>query len=96
MKNFNETNERELEMVMSGIGVSNNSKGRGRKEEVLNLLKLGVWSVKELSVKVGVSSRYISSVICYLRADGIKIRKKNRGGDVWVEIFVSGDRRIEV
>ena len=96
MKNFNEMSEKELEMVMSGIGVSNNSKGGGRKEEVLGLLKLGVWSVKELSVKVGVSSRNISSVICYLRDDGIEIRKMNRGSDIGLVLWskIVGGKKV--
>ena len=87
MKNFNEMTAQELENVMSGVGVGSTSKGNGRKEEVLGLLATGVWSVKELAAKVGVSSRNISSIVCYLRDDGYEIRKMNRGSDIGLVLW---------
>ena len=51
---------------------------------------------KELGVKVGVSSRNISSVICYLRDDGIEIRKMNRGGDIGLVLWskIVGGKKV--
>jgi len=72
---FSKMSKEELEVVMSGKGLSSGNSGGGRKEEVLEILKGGLYSVKELGVMVGVSNRNISSVICYLRDDGYGIKK---------------------
>ncbi len=87
MKNFNEMSDLEKENMMNGVSDSRVVGGGGRKLEVLNLLKEGVWSVKELGVKVGVSNRNVSSVICYLRDDGFSIKKINRGSDVGLVLW---------
>lgn len=47
---------------------------KGRKDEVLELLKeVGRISVGDISKKLGISSRNVSSQLSYLRKDGILI-----------------------
>jgi len=85
MKKFSEMSKEEMEKVMSGVNAGN--KGGGRKEEVLSKLKEGIWSVKELGNEFGISSRNVSSIICYLRDDGYVIKKVGNGGLVlWGKI----------
>lgn len=71
---FSEMSSIEMENLVKGIKVGSGSKGGGRKEEVLDILKSGLFSVKEIGGMLGVSNRNVSSVICYLRDDGLEIR----------------------
>lgn len=94
--------EGSLEEMMNSVKNGGSVKGGGRKEEVFNILKGGIYSVKELSKRVGVSGRNISSVICYLRDDGMDIRKVGMGGEnklvLWSKI-VNGEKvgnRVEI
>lgn len=49
-------------------------KGEGRKGELKEILNSGErYSIKELSEKMGVSDKNISSLLSYLRKDGMKI-----------------------
>ena len=77
---FSEMSKEMLEGLMKGNVISN-VKGGGRKEEVLNMLKEGVYSIKELGVEIGISSRNVSSIVSYLRDDGIEFREINKGGN---------------
>ena len=77
--NFSELNEKELEELMSGKGVSGRGKKSGRKEEIFGMLKEGVWSIKELGVELGISNRNVSSILSYLRDDGIEFREIKKG-----------------
>lgn len=74
---FSEMGKMDLENMMKGV-VSNKKSGGGKKGELLDGLKSGVFSVKEFSVKMGISCRNVSSVLCYLRDDGFEIRKIGR------------------
>lgn len=84
---FSEMSDEMKSDLMSGVKVGSGSGKSGRKEEVLGILKEGIYSVKELSVKVGVSGRNISSIVCYLRDDGFDIKKLNRGVDVGLVLW---------
>lgn len=74
---FSEMSSGNLEDMMKGVSLSKKS-GGGKKGELLEGLKEGVYSVKEFSVKMGISCRNVSSVLCYLRDDGYEIRKIGR------------------
>lgn len=91
---FNEMSSLEMENLVKGVKV-NNSKGGGKKGELLEILKSGIFSVKECSIKMGISGRNVSSVLCYLRDDGYEIRKIGRvEGDglvIWSKI-VGGEK----
>lgn len=89
---FSEMSKEELEVVMSGKGLSVGNKGSGRKEEVLEILKGGIYSVKELGTKVGVSNRNISSIVCYLRDDGYGIKKIGNNKLVLWDKIVGGEK----
>ena len=84
---FSEMKKEELEVVMSGKGIVVGNKGGGRKEEVLNVLKGGIYSVKEIGGMFNISSRNVSSVICYLRDDGYEIRKMNKGKEIGLVLW---------
>ena len=71
---FSEMSKEELEVELKGVG-SNRKGGSGRKEELLEILKGGLYSVKELGEMIGISNRNVSSIICYLRDDGFGIKK---------------------
>jgi len=95
---FSEMSSEELEVELKGVG-SNRKGGSGRKEELLEILKGGLYSVKELGEKIGISNRNVSSIVCYLRDDGFDIRKI--GGNrlvLWSKIVggVKVGNRMEV
>ncbi len=53
---------------------------KGRKEEVLEILKEGkLVSIKDIGDRIGISSRNVSSQLSYLRDDGYMIAKIGRG-----------------
>ena len=52
---------------------------KGRKDEVLALLKAGRVTVAEMAKKIGISERNISSQLSYLRKDGILIGTDSKG-----------------
>jgi biotin operon repressor len=55
-------------------------KGEGRKEEVLNILRSeGKISILEISKKLNISAKNVSSQLCYLKKDGIKIGTSSDG-----------------
>jgi len=56
------------------------SKEKGRKEEVLELIReKGRIGIKEMGEKIGISERNISSQLSYLRKDGYKFGKDSKG-----------------
>lgn len=55
-------------------------KGEGRKGEVRELLNSGErMSIREISEKLGVSDKNVSSILSYLRKDGLKICTDSEG-----------------
>ena len=71
-----DVSEKGKEVLIEWFGMrwKKNSK-RGRKEEVLEILeesKEGV-SLKEIGEQLGISSENVSSIIMYLRRDGVEI-----------------------
>ena len=49
-------------------------KGDGRKEELRKILEDGGrYSIRELGEKMGISDKNVSSILSYLRRDGLKI-----------------------
>jgi predicted transcriptional regulator len=56
------------------------SKGEGgRKAEVKAILEQGRISIEDIAKKVGVTTRNVSSVLSYLRKDGICLGKDSKG-----------------
>ena len=74
---FSEMNEKELENLMSGDGIvkGGKGKGKGRKEEILGMLKEEILSNKEISERLAISNRNVSSIKCYLMDDGYRFRE---------------------
>lgn len=55
-------------------------KGEGRKEEVLKILREeGKISILEISKKLNISVKNVSSQLCYLKKDGVKIGTSSDG-----------------
>jgi predicted HTH transcriptional regulator len=62
------------------------SKVEGRKDQVLNLIRLkGKISIKEMAREIGISERNISSQLSYLRNDKFKFGKNSKG-EVYEEV----------
>lgn len=78
-----------LEEMVKNVSSCDSIKGGGRKGELLGKLKEGIYSVKELSGMIGggISSRNVSSLVCYLRDDGYEIKKLNRGNDIGLVLW---------
>ena len=68
--------KKENDVLVKKIG----SKEKGRKEEVLELIReKGKISIKEMGEVIGISERNISSQLSYLRKDGFKFGKNSKG-----------------
>ena len=99
---FSEMSKEELVSLVEGKNVSKSGKRNGRKEEILGVLKGGIYSIKELGVKFGISNRNVSSIICYLRDDGYEFReisKSDSKGLVLWSVIRDGEKvgnRMEV
>lgn len=93
---FDEMSKDELVELLKGVDSKVGIKGGGKKDELLGILKSGLFSVKEISGMMGISSRNVSSVLCYLRDDGYEIRKIGKvGGDklvLWGRIVGSDEK----
>lgn len=62
------------------LGILKLTKGEGRKEELKKILEEGErLSILELGEKMKVSSKNVSSLLCYLRKDGVKICVDSEG-----------------
>lgn len=73
--------ESSLLLLESRIGKGKKIK-KGRKEELMDILlvdKKKLWSVKELSQVMGISSRNVSTLLSYLRKDGVEFIKIGKG-----------------
>jgi len=63
-----------------------NSKGDGRKSQVLELLRSsGSLSILEIAKKLSISTKNVSSQLTYLRTDGYAIFTDPKGRKVLVE-----------
>lgn len=95
MSKFSEMDTSIIEGLNSGNGLNEGSargKGGGRKEEVLVILKGGAYGIEELGKIVGVSSRNISSVLCYLKDDGYIFKWMGNKVVLWSKIKGSKER----
>jgi len=88
---FEEMSELELEKMMEGNGVSSKGERGGRKEELMVILRKGMYGIMELSKLMGISSRNISSLVCYLRDDGIVFRNLGEKLVLWGKV-VGGEK----
>ncbi len=71
---FSEMNDVEKEVVLSGKGGVKGNKN-GRKEELLEYLKIGMWDWGEMSSKLGISKKNVSSLKNYLVKDGVVFKE---------------------
>ena len=55
------------------------SKEVGRKGEVLEVLQTGRFTIKELSIQLGITDKNVSSQLSYLRKDGWLIGTDSKG-----------------
>ena len=53
-------------------------KSSGRKEQIISLLQEGRKTIDELSEKLGITNRNVSSQLSYLRKDGWKFGKDSK------------------
>lgn len=69
----------ELKLKLKEMNDVKVEKEGGRKEEVLNILREGKKSIKELSGMIGIKEKNVSSVLCYLRKEGNIIVRDSLG-----------------
>lgn len=55
------------------------TKSTGRKLQVLEVLKSGKHSIKEIAAELGITDKNVSSQLTYLRTDGYKIYTDHNG-----------------
>jgi hypothetical protein len=65
--------------VNENKGVSSNGNG-GKKEELLGYLRSGISSVRELGRSMCINEKYVGSLLCYVRKDGIVVKEFMSGG----------------
>lgn len=73
MKEYESMTKEEL------IEMLKTKQGRGRKEEVLDLVKEGRISIEGIAAKVGITNRNVSTLLSYLRKDGYAFGKDSKG-----------------
>lgn len=57
-----------------------------RKGQILDALNEDTVTISELSKKFGITHRNVSSILCYLRKDGLKIGTARIGGETYVTL----------
>jgi len=68
------------------IRIENSSNGTKRKMQVLELLRDSTSiSILEMSKKLGISAKNVSSQLTYLRTDGYKVFTDNHGKKVLMD-----------
>ena len=64
---------KELRSFVKGLKLERGEEG-GRKEELIDLLnKEGRLNIKEIGGKMGISAKNVSSLLMYLKKDGVRI-----------------------
>lgn len=64
---------KELRSFVKGLKLERGEEG-GRKEELIDLLnKEGRLNIKEIGEKMGISAKNVSSLLMYLKKDGVRI-----------------------
>lgn len=64
---------KELRSYVKGLKLERGEEG-GRKEELIELLnKEGRLNIKEIGGKMGISAKNVSSLLMYLKKDGVRI-----------------------
>lgn len=64
---------KELRSYVKGLKLERGEEG-GRKEELIDLLnKEGRLNIKEIGGKMGISAKNVSSLLMYLKKDGVRI-----------------------
>lgn len=64
---------KELRSFVKGLKLERGEEG-GRKEELIDLLnKEGRLNIKEIGRKMGISAKNVSSLLMYLKKDGVRI-----------------------
>lgn len=64
---------KELRLFVKGLKLERGEEG-GRKEELIDLLnKEGRLNIKEISGKMGISAKNVSSLLMYLKKGGVRI-----------------------
>lgn len=64
---------KELRLFVKGLKLERGEEG-GRKEELIDLLnKEGRLNIKEIGGKMGISAKNVSSLLMYLKKDGVRI-----------------------
>ena len=88
MKDFNSMSNEELisvceEMEMEIIDLKDRleKKGKGRKGEVLDILRenLDGISIKDIGKKIGIKNKNVSSLLSYLKDDGYEMWRNGEG-----------------
>lgn len=69
----------ELMKMVGELKMKVDAKGGGRKDEILAILKEGRISIEDISKRVGITSRNVSSILSYLRKDKICLGKDSKG-----------------
>lgn len=64
---------KELRSYVKGLKLERGEEG-GRKEELIELLNIeGRLSIKDISSRMGISAKNVSSLLMYLKKDGVRI-----------------------
>ena len=64
---------KELRSFVKGLKLERGEEG-GRKEELIDLLNMeGRLNIKEIGGKMGISAKNVSSLLMYLKKDGVRI-----------------------
>lgn len=64
---------KELRSFVKGLKLERGEEG-GRKEELIDLLnREGRLNIKEIGEKMGISAKNVSSLLMYLKKDGVRI-----------------------
>ncbi len=64
---------KELRAFVKGLKLERGEEG-GRKEELIDLLnKEGRLNIKEIGGKMGISAKNVSSLLMYLKKDGVRV-----------------------
>lgn len=78
--NLEENEIIELFVIIEDLQKQLNSRRKGRKQEVYEILKEhGPISIKKIAEKLGISTKNVSSQITYLKSDNVKIFTDDNG-----------------
>ena len=85
--NYEEMTKKELLAVIEELNTKlARRSGEGRKEEVLALLQERPMAIQDMADALGISNKNVSSQLCYLKKDGVRIAT-NADGQKHIEGF---------